>query len=165
MSVTKKHSSLPTWGPTFFLKNYAKAQPPVSMQSEQERKWAKTHHVSSAHQLIWWGSDATSEGIYNFIVDIKFMMVSDCFGVQVPYLSTTRRDVPKEWLCLTCSLLLVFCHWEPNRCHMVIWPLRGHGSRYWCLPEDCSEPCGLEVWAWMPWDSEHWKNITCWGYG
>ena len=32
---------------------------------------------------IWSESDATSEGIYDFIVDIKFMMVADCLGAQI----------------------------------------------------------------------------------
>ena len=116
-------------------------------------------------RLIWSGSDANSEGIYNFVVNIKFMPVADCVSVQVPYLSTTRRDVPKEWSCLACLLLLVFSQQKPHRCHRVIRLLRGHGSSYWRLPEDLSGRCGLEVWLRMRWDSERWKNITRRGYG
>ena len=115
--------------------------------------------------LIWPGSDANSEAIYNFIVDIKYLLVADCLGVQVPYLSTTRRDVPKEWSCLVCLLLLVFSQQEPHRCHRVIRLLRSHGSSYWHLPEDLSGCCGLEVCVRMRWDSECWKNITHQGYG
>ena len=84
-------------------------------------------------RLIWSGSDANSEGIYNFIVEIKYLPVADCLGVQVPYLSTTRRDVPKEW-CLACLLLFVFCHQEPHRCHREIRLLRGHGSSIGVFP-------------------------------
>ena len=36
---------------------------------------------------IWPGSNATSEGIYDFIVDIKFMMVADCLSAQICVLS------------------------------------------------------------------------------
>ena len=54
------------------------------------------NYVLCAYHLILSGSDASSEGIYDFIVDIKFMMVSDCVCAHVPYLSTIGRDVPKE---------------------------------------------------------------------
>ena len=115
-------------------------------------------------RLIWPGSDANSEEIYNFAVDIKYL-VADCLSVQVPYWSTTRRDVPKEWSCLACLLLLLFSQQEPHRCRRVIRLLRGHGSSYWRLPEDLSGHCVLEVWVRMPWDSERCKDITRRGYG
>ena len=107
-----------------------------SMSEYNKKKMCqKNDHVSCAHRLIWW---ATSEGIYDFIPDIKFMTVSDCAGV-VPYLSPTRRDVLKEWSYLTCSQLLV------STIGSYIGVFCSHGSSYWWLPEDFSGRSGLKL--------------------
>ena len=111
----------------------------------KQEKMCQKNCVSRAHRLIGTGSDATSEGIYDFIVDIKFMMVADDISVQVPYLSTTRRDAPKECSCLACSLLLLFCQRKLHRCHTATRHLHGHGSSYRRLLEDSSGRSGLEV--------------------
>ena len=45
---------------------------------------------------IWSGSDATSEGIYDFIVYIKFMMVADCLGAQICCFSCSMSGYNKK---------------------------------------------------------------------
>ena len=59
--------------------------------------------------LVWSGSDATSEGIYDFIVDIKFMMVADCLSAQICCTFMFYVRVQQAKMC------------QKNNAHPLIW--------------------------------------------
>ena len=54
---------------------------------------------------IWSGSDASSEGIYDFIFDIKLMMVADCLSAHICCFSCSMSKYSKK----KCAKIMMSC--------------------------------------------------------